>query len=618
MTRSFPPPAKSTRPTRGRRPAAGHSIHSLFVLVVMVSPGALGIALAEEPAPAVPATGAPAVLAQREQELLNQFRELERTFLRLADLLAPSDPRRATLLRNVFEQARSQEVGNRLDTIVQLLEQGQLLKAGTTQASTLDRLRELLQLLESGDTDRRLANTKEEVRQFLSRLSKIMARQRDIEGSTESGAQEEGLAQRQDALAEETSGLSRDIGSFSKRMEATDAPPEAAEGGQPADSQPQGEKKPEEQPAPAPQNADDNAPPAGDTPPAAGENKPKEPAADGDAAPQGEGGKTPPGDAPAGQPGKSAGAGEGSEGEAAPQQPAEEMPEPSEAEAADQPEGDDESSRAKRSKSRLEAAEKRMREAEQKIEKSQRRDARKEQEKAIEELETARAELEEILRQMREQEVERLLVQLEARLRGMLRVEKGVLAGVEKLSAEPPPAEDRQQQLEAVRLGREQAAVGLDATKALTLVRDDGSAVAIPEALEQVRDDAAAAAGRLGRGDAGATTRGIVQDIVANLEEMLAALEKAQRQQQARQKGAAGGRPAEPGEQPLVDKLSELKMIRSLQMRVNTRTKRFSQLLTEGAEQADEPELLDAVRRLSDRQRKIERAAHGIVSGLTE
>ena len=618
MTRSFPPPARSPHPTRARRPAAGHWIHSLFALLVIVSPGALGIALADEPASAVPATGSPAVLAQREQELLKQFRELERTFLRLADLLAPSDPRRATLLRNVFEQARSQEVGNRLDTIVQLLEQGQLLKAGTTQASTLDRLRELLQLLESGDTDRRLANTKEEVRQFLSRLSKIMARQRDIEGSTESGAQEEGLAQRQDALAEETSGLSRDIGSFSKRMEATDAPPEAAEGSPPADSRQQGEKRPEEQPAPAPQNADENAPAAGDTPPAAGENKPKESNADGDAAPQGEGGKTPPGDAPAGQPGKSAGAGEGSEGEAAPQQPAEEMPEPSETEAADQPEGDDESSRAKRSKSRLEAAEKRMREAEQNIEKSQRRDARKEQEKAIEEVETARAELEEILRQMREQEVERLLVQLEARLRGMLRVEKGVLAGVEKLSAEPPPAEDRQQQLEAVRLGREQAAVGLDATKALTLVRDDGSAVAIPEALEQVRDDAAAAAGRLGRGDAGATTRGIVQDIVANLEEMLAALEKAQRQQQARQKGAAGGRPAEPGEQPLVDKLSELKMIRSLQMRVNTRTKRFSQLLTEGTEQADEPELLDAVRRLSDRQRKIERAAHGIVSGLTE
>ena len=59
-------------------------------------------------------------------------------------------------------------------------------------------------------------------------------------------------------------------------------------------------------------------------------------------------------------------------------------------------------------------------------------------------------------------------------------------------------------------------------------------------------------------------------------------------------------------------------LFRSLQMRVNTRTRRFSQVLGEGAEQAEEPELLDAVRRLSDRQRKIERAAHDIVSGLTE
>ncbi|MEI8317698.1 MAG: hypothetical protein WCH79_07100, partial [Planctomycetia bacterium] len=283
-----------------------------------------------------------------------------------------------------------------------------------------------------------------------------------------------------------------------------------------------------------------------------------------------------------------------------------------------QPEGDDESSRAKRTQQRLEAAAERMRRAEEGIEKAKRRDARQEQEKAIEELETARAELEEILRQMREQEVERLLVQLETRLRAMLRAEKAVLAAAEKIAAEPTAGRERERELEAARLGREQSAIGAEAAKALTLVRDDGSAVAIPEALEQVRDDATQAAARLGRGDVGGTTRGIVQDIVSSLEEMVAALEKAQREEQQQQKGSAGGRPAEPGEQPLVDKLSELKMIRSLQMRVNTRTRRFSQVLGEGAEQAEEPELLDAVRRLSDRQRKIERAAHDIVTGLTE
>jgi hypothetical protein len=179
-------------------------------------------------------------------------------------------------------------------------------------------------------------------------------------------------------------------------------------------------------------------------------------------------------------------------------------------------------------------------------------------------------------------------------------------------------APDRERQLEAARLGREQTGVGNDAAKALMLVRDDGGAVAIPEALEQIRDDAAQAAARLGRGDVGGTTRGIVQDLVTNLEEMLAALEKANRDEQEPQQGGAGGRPAEPGEQPLVDKLSELKMIRSLQMRVNGRTRRFSQLLADGVEQAEEPELAAALARLAERQRKIERAARDIVGGRTE
>ena len=165
----------------------------------------------------------PAALAAREQQLLAQYRELEKTFLRLADLLAASDPRRAAVLRSVFEQARDQEVGGRLDTIVQLLEKGQLLKAGTTQASAIEQLRELLTLLEAGDSDRHLTNSKEEVKQFLARVSKLIAKQRDIEGSTEAGSREAQLLDRQNALATETSDLSRDLGGFAKRMEVRDA-----------------------------------------------------------------------------------------------------------------------------------------------------------------------------------------------------------------------------------------------------------------------------------------------------------------------------------------------------------------------------------------------------------
>jgi len=554
-----------------------------------------GIAPAADPPPAA---GTPPPLAEREQEVARQFHELERTFLRLADLLAASDPRRSALLRDVFAQAREQEVGDRLDVIVNLLEQGQLLKAGASQATAVEKLQELLGLLEAGDTERQQANAKEEVKQFLARVAKAIAKQRDIEGSTEAGGDGGKLADRQAKLAEETDSLARDIDGFARRMDAR--------AGAERDTS-----------APATPGGDPEAQSKG------GEGKQGQPQ-DGQGA-QGEGKES---DGKEGDPGKNAQPGQqgqsqagkpsaedgGSEGSEAGQSSA--------AEAGEKPiEGDDEASRAARTRQRLDAAKRRMQQAKERLDDAQRRDARAEQEKAVEELETARAELEEILRQMREEEVEKLLVQLEARLRGMLRAEKTVLAGVEKLAAESAasqPGADRERQLEAARLGRDQAAVGVDAAKALVLVRDDGSAVAIPEALEQVRDDATQAAARLGRGDAGETTRGIVQDLVANLEEMLGALEKAQKEQQQRQQGGAGGRSAEPGEQPLVDKISELKMIRSLQLRVNSRTKRFAQLLTDGVERAEEPELLRALERLAERQHTIERAAHDIVTGRTE
>jgi len=556
---------------------AAHLVPGLMPVVIVCLLGG-NVSAADAPAAAPP-------LASLEQDLARQFRDLERTFLRLADIMAATDPRRSALLRDVFARAREEEVGDRLDLIVSLLEQGQLLKAGTSQATAIEKLQELLGLLEAGDTERQRATAKDEVKKFLSRVAKAIAKQRDIEGSTEAGGDADKLASRQEKLAEETDELARDIEGFAKRMDASAGTETGDEAGKAKPS-------PDGVPPDSQRGADDAQ--GGAQEPSAGE--------------------------PGSQSGKQGSQG-GEKGQES-GQPSAESDEESGAASGEKPiEGDDEASRAARTTQRLEAAKRRMQKAKEQLDEARRRDARGEQEKAVEELETARAELEEILRQLREEEVEKLLVQLEARLRAMLRAEKAVLAGIDKLSAEQAADQagaDRERQLEAARLGRDQAAIGADATKALVLVRDDGSAVAIPEALEQVRDDATQAAARLGRGDTGETTRGLVQDLVANLEEMLAALEKAQKEQQARQQGGAGGRPAQPGEQPLVDKISELKMIRSLQMRVNTRTKRFAQLLTDGVERPEEPELVRAIERLAERQRTIERAAHDIVTGRTE
>lgn len=545
-------------------------IHARLALVVVLIvggavliAGGAGLVAAADPAPS-------ARLAEREQELLRQYAELELSFLRLADLLDASDPRRATALRSACETARGEQVSDRLATIVELLQQGQLLKAGTTQQQAIEQLQSLLDRLAAGAEPQRPGDTTREVRAFLGRLSKAIARQREIADATETGRSDDELAGRQDELAKEARGLADDLGRFAERMAGTPSGGDKQKESQPAADPTEGAES--DSPGSEPQNSQEKTGRSG----------------------------TPGADTESAQP------------------PADGEPQTGDGPADADPEGDDEATRAKRSRRRLIAAQERMDAARERLEQAQRGESRREQDKALEELENARAELEEILRQVREEEVERLLVQLEARVREMLRAERGVQSAADALAA--GASAGRERELAAAKLGRDQEAVGAAATKALALVRDDGTAVAIPQALEQIRDDAQQAAARLARGDVGGTTRGIVGDLVAGLEELLAALEKAQRDQkdQEQQAKSFGGSPPQPGDQPLVDALAELKMIRSLQLRVNGRTQRFAALLGEGVEQADEPELRQALERLAARQRLIEQAAHDIVAGRTE
>ena len=547
----------STRSSR--RPAPSGLTGWVFMCAVTVGTGSLPVSAVEPPVAKR--------LAEREQELVRQYAELELSFLRLADLLDATDPRRAALLRSACETARSEQVGDRLATIVDLLRQGQLLKAGANQQEAIEQLRSLLDSLAAGDEPRRAGDTAREVKAFLGRLSKAIARQREIAGATEAGRDGAELAARQQQLADDSQALADDLGRFAERMSE----------GKP---QPKPKSEPESRGSEESRDA----------------STPGQPEASPGNSPGNKGGKDQPGGAV--------------------------EPEPTEASlpAADdsEPQGDDEASRAERSRQRLQAARRRMQAARQQLDEAKRAESRREQDKAVEELENARAELEEVLRQMREQEVERLLVQLEARVREMLRAERGIVSAAEALASDSSAGRERE--LAAAKLGRDQEGVAASAMKALALVRDDGTAVAIPQALEQVRDDAQQAAARLGRGDVGGTTRGIVADIVTGLEELLAAVERAQRDRQEQEKQAKsfGGNPPQPGDQPLVDALAELKMIRSLQLRVNGRTQRFAALLGDGIEQADEPELRQALEKLAARQRLIEQAAHDIVAGRTE
>ena len=250
-----------------------------------------------------------------------------------------------------------------------------------------------------------------------------------------------------------------------------------------------------------------------------------------------------------------------------------------------------------------------MQQAREQLEQAQRSNAVEQQEQALRELEQAKAELERILRQLREEELERMLVLLEARFRKMLDEQVAVYEETQKLESTQANAQAHELEIASGRLSRKEQQIARDADRALILLREDGTSVAFPEALEQAIEDMHTVVERLANVQLGLLTQGLEEDIVATLEEILAALQQAikeLREQKAQQQQGEG----QPDEQPLVDQLAELRMIRALQNRINLRTKRYGEMI-EG-EQALEQELLEALDQLALRQERVFQATHDL------
>ncbi|MCG8586683.1 MAG: hypothetical protein MI757_18425, partial [Pirellulales bacterium] len=264
---------------------------------------------------------------------------------------------------------------------------------------------------------------------------------------------------------------------------------------------------------------------------------------------------------------------------------------------------------------RLRAAEHKMREAQKDLEDAQRDGALEKQKEALRNLEQAKAELERILRQLRIEEDEQQLELLEARFKAILKLERKVHEGTVRLDRVAKTERDADDEIEASRLARSQNEIIGDVDRALLLLREEGSAVALTEVVTQMRDDMQQIAQRLARQQTGELTQSIEQDVLASLEEILAALDKAIKDtQQQKQNGA--GQPGTPQDPPLVDTIAELKMLRYMQFRVRRRTAQYNKMLEEATSQATKPELLKALERLAQRQNRIFRATRDISTGM--
>jgi hypothetical protein len=533
-------------------------------------------------------------LSVEQARLADRFNRLEEVIGRLAELSASTDPRRAKLLREAIAQSREQDINVRFEAVVKLLEEERLSAAAQNQSELHAELDALLMLLLKADRDRELSSQRERVRKYIKEANRLIRLQKGIRARTEGGDDLLPLGEEQQRVAKDTGKLGGDIAETEvdkkadAQKEIDQAQGEAekqSKDAKPGDSS----KKPDESKPGAPKNGEPQ-----DGKPSESEPKESKP---GEGQPS-DGNQSQPGQS---QPSESQQGGEQQSGEG--QQGQQQPSEPQDP--------------AERAAKRLQEAQRNMQDAFKKLEEAKRKGAAEVQREALKFLELAKAELERVLRQLREEEMERTLTQLAARFRRMLEVQNAVYEGTVRLDRVPEAERDHEDEIESARLSRQELQIVQEADKALLLLREDGSSVAFPEAIEQMRDDMRVVSERLAAVKVGEFTQTLEQDIIAAIEETIAALEKAIKDlEKSRGRQGNSGSGGEQAEPELVQKLAELKMIRALQARINQRTQRYGKMI-EG-EQAEADEILEALRELAERQQRVYRATADLQQGRND
>jgi hypothetical protein len=253
--------------------------------------------------------------------------------------------------------------------------------------------------------------------------------------------------------------------------------------------------------------------------------------------------------------------------------------------------------------------------AQDKIQQDKRQDAGKNQDRAIERIADAIKELEKRLKQLREEEMKKLLANVEARCSKMLMMQidvyentKRIDENVTKNGGQKNAADFQKAQGQSDKEGE----IVAEAARCLKLLESEGSAVAFAKVLEEVQQDMIAVQRRLGSAIVDKDTQAIEENIIAMLKDMIEALKKAQ-QQMNQQSPPPGGGSGKPGNQKLIDLLAELKLIRTMQAQVNTRTKIYGD--REKAEQSKDPIIQNELKQLSARQQKLQEMIEKLANG---
>ena len=549
--------------------------------------------------PSGPASTSRTTLSDRQTSVAARFEKLQELLLRLAEMEAVENPERAALLRRAARQSSDQFILEKLKTASESLETEEFQKAVENQEAAAKELGSLLTLLMSEDRSERIRAEKDRVQQMVKDLKRTLNNQRSVRARTENGADLEQLEKEQKSVTERGKELSEQMEAGESEDLETESPAATEqESGEQENSESSSDSESSSNSDTQTEQGEENQGTTQETDSERGENSPEESETDPNAEKNASNEQT-----------EENASNEGSEQNASESNPSESsQSNPDQSSQAQPPQTPEQ-----QAQQQLEKAIENMQNAEKALEEAKREEATEQQRQAEEELREAIDELEKILRQLREEEMQRELAKLEARLKKMATMQAKLLDDTITLASTPPSQRNRQTDLKAGKLAFEEKKITLEADRAMLLLREEGSSVAFPEVVGQIREDTVRVSELLNETKIDTIAQGIQQDILAALEEMITSLQKAQRdlEQQRQQEQPPGSPPPSgQGEQPLVEAIAELKLIRTMQVRIQGTTNRYADLMNEGNRSIEE--VLPLLRDLAERQDRLDQITRDI------
>lgn len=124
-------------------------------------------------------------IRDEQLSISGRYARFERMLVQMADILGRQDPERADVIRRALGKSREDLLKDDIETVVQMLEQGQLGDAALKQGEVVKSFQDLLVLLQSEDRRSSVERERERLNGLLKNVRNLLNEQRSARAATQ-------------------------------------------------------------------------------------------------------------------------------------------------------------------------------------------------------------------------------------------------------------------------------------------------------------------------------------------------------------------------------------------------------------------------------------------------